>query len=440
MSANTLALLGGPKAITRTEELARVARWPIFGEEEQARVLEVLSAADVYAENGRFEEEFKAYTGARFAIAQNNGTSTLHAAYFAAGVGPGDEVITAPYTWHLQVSPILALHALPVFVDIDPASGCIDPAQIEAKLSPRTKAIAVLHAFGAVAPMDEIMAIARRHGLPVIEDCSHAHGATYKGLSVGTLGDIGCFSLQGSKLMTAIEGGVLITDNAEYYERVCLLAHYERLPRLSSEQHRRFYDPTEEMAPTCFGFKYRMHPLAAALARVQLQHLEENNAVRRRNMGRLTRELARLEPVITPAYERLDAKRIWLNYIAQYHGEAMTGVSRDRFVEALRAEGLPASSGRVGYLPIYWNPLYEERVGMWADGAPFDGPAVTHRVNYQRGDCPEAEAIWRRSIGLPMLHQPCSDELLTEIVAAVEKTVRHLPALRAMGARDPVAA
>src|SRR5205814_211917 len=113
-----------------------------------------------------------------------------------------------------------------------------------------------------------ILAIARRHGLPVIEDCSHAHGATYKGRKVGTLGDIGCFSLQGSKLMTAIEGGVLITDNAEYHDRVCLLGHYERVPRLASEQYRRFYDPAQEMAPTCFGFKYRMHPLAAALARV----------------------------------------------------------------------------------------------------------------------------------------------------------------------------
>lgn len=439
MSADTLALRGGPKAITRTEELARVTRWPIFGEEEQARVIEVLTAADVYAENGRFEEEFKAYTGARFAVAQNNGTSTLHAAYFAVGIGPGDEVISAPYTWHLQVSPILALHGVPVFVDIDPASGCMDPAKIEAKITPRTKAIAVLHAFGAVAPMDEIMAIARRHGLPVIEDCSHAHGATYKGRSVGTLGDIGCFSLQGSKLMTAIEGGVLITNNQEYHERVCLLAHYERLPKLTSEEYRRYYDPTVEMAPTCFGFKYRMHPLAAALARVQLRNLDANNAVRRHNMGRLTRELGRLEPVLTPAFERSDAERIWLNYIAQYHGEPVTGVSRDRFVEALRAEGLPASSGRVGYLPIYWNPLYEERAGMWAEGTPFDGPAVQSPVQYRRGDCPEAEAIWRRSLGLPMLHQPCSDELIAEITAAVTKVVRQLPELREVG-REAVAA
>jgi len=440
MAGGTLALLGGPKAITRTEELGRVSRWPIFGEEEQQRVGEVLTSADVYAENARFEEDFRAYTGARFAVAQNNGTSTLHAAYFAAGVGPGDEVITAPYTWHLQVSPILALHGVPVFVDIDPASGCIDPAKIEAKITPRTKAIAVLHAFGAVAPMDEIVVIARKHGLAVIEDCSHAHGTTYKGRKVGTLGDIGCFSLQGSKLMTAIEGGVLVTDNLEYHERVCLLAHYERLSKLTSPEYRRFYDPSEEMAPTCFGFKYRMHPLAAALARVQLRHLDENNAVRRRNMGRLTEALGRLEPVFTPPAERPETERIWLNYITQYHAEAATGVSRDRFVEALRAEGLPASSGRVGYLPIYWNPLYEERVGMWGAEAPFDGPDVSPRVEYRRGDCPEAEAIWRRSIGLPMLHHPCSEDLIAEIVSAVEKVARHLPELAGKGARVAAAA
>ena len=150
-------------------------------------------------------------------------------------------------------------------------------------------------------------------------------------------------------------------------------------------------------------------------------------------MGWITRELARLGPAFSPAYERPDTERIWLNYIAQLHEDRAGGLSRDRFVEALRAEGLPASSGRVGYLPIYWNPLYEER-SMWAEGCPFDAPYTSRRIEYRRGDCPEAEAIWRRSVGLPVLHHPCSQELLEQIVTAVEKVLRHAPELAAHGA------
>jgi dTDP-4-amino-4,6-dideoxygalactose transaminase len=425
-----LALLGGSQAITRSEELSHASRWPVFGEEEKAAVCETLDARNVYAVTPKFEEEFAAYHGAEFAVAQCNGSSTLHAAYFAAGVGPGDEVITSAYTWHLQVGQILALHALPVFCDIEPRAACIDPDDVRRKISQRTKAIAVLHPYGAVAPMDEIVAIGNEYGIPVIEDCSHAHGATYNGRKVGMLGDIGCFSLQGSKLMTAIEGGILITNNEEFYQRVCVLAHYERIPTLKSEKYRKFHNPEKVQAPTCFGFKYRMHPLAAAMARVQLRHLDEWNAVRRRNMCYLTRRLAEVGgDIFEPAYEAPGTERLWLNYICQYFADH-AGVSREKFIQALSAEGLPASGGRAGYLPIYWNPLYEERTDMWGEGYPFDAPAVSRKMTYERGMCPEAEAFWQRTVGLPVLHQPVSSELLEEIVQAVSKVVNNIESLQ----------
>ncbi len=427
-----LALLGGSKAVTRGAELASASRWPVFTEEEKAAVCEVLEAGDVYAPIAQFEQEFAAYHNIRFALAHNNGTSAIHAAYFAVGIEPGDEVITSAYTWHLQVSQILALHAIPVFCDIDPKSACIDPTDIERKISRRTKAIAVVHPYGAIAPMDEIVSIARKHGIAVIEDCSHAHGATYKGRKAGTLGDIGCFSLQATKLMTAIEAGVLITDNEEYYDRACVLGHYERIPQLKSVKYRKYHQPEKEQAPTCFGFKYRIHPLAAAIARVQLRHLDEWTAVRRRNMGYLTEALKELEretaDVFEPPYEAPGTERVWLNYICQYYADR-TGVPRERFIEALRAEGLPATGGRTGYLPVYWNPLYEER-SMWAEGYPFDAPYVSRKVTYERGLCPEAERFWRRTVGLPVLHREASKELLNEIMGAVEKVLRNLASLR----------
>ncbi len=419
-----LALHGGPKAVTMTQELAAANRWPMIGDEERAAVNEAMSADNMYAPIAEFERDFAEYHGAKFALAQNNGTSTIHSAYFAVGVGPGDEVICPAYTWHLSVSQVLTLHAIPVFCDVDPVSFCISPEDIERKISPYTKAINVLHPFGAVAPMDEIMAVARRHGLPVIEDCSHAHGALYKGRKVGTIGDIGCFSLQGSKLMIAVEGGVLITDNEEYFERAVVLGHYERIPKLRAERYRKYY-PDYPAAPTCFGYKYRIHPWAAALARVQLQKLEERNAARRRNLEYVTKGLAGLCEGFHPPYEAPGTRRTWLNYICQYHQEKMGGLTRDQFAEALNAEGLPASSGRTGYVPVYWNPLYEER-NMWAQGCPFDCAHAHRRVEYRSGDCPEAEAIWKRTVGLPSFPQPCDPALLDQCLEAVAKVARNL--------------
>ncbi|MCC6442685.1 MAG: DegT/DnrJ/EryC1/StrS family aminotransferase [Armatimonadetes bacterium] len=425
-----LALMGGPKTVTMSEEMNAANRWPVIGEEEQTAVLAAMKDPDIYGPITRLEQEFAAYHGSKFAVAHNNGTSCIQAAYFAVGVGPGDEVICPSYTWHLSVSQVLTLHAIPVFCDVDPQSGCIDPEDIKRKISPSTKAINVLHPFGAVAPMDEIMAIARERGLPVIEDCSHAHGATYKGKKVGTIGDVGCFSLQAAKLLTAIEGGIFITDNEEYYERAIVLGHYERIPKLKSEKWRKLVptDMRAPQAPTCYGYKYRMHPWAAVMALVQLAKLDRTSAARRANLDYLSDGIRSLGDGLTPPYEAPGTRRTWLNYICQYHADRMQGVSRDRFVEALSAEGLPSTTGRAGYLPVYWNPLYEER-DMWAEGIPFDAPYVKRKVVYHRGDCPEAEAIWTRTVGLPTFPHPCDRALLDQCIEAVAKVTRNLDGL-----------
>ena len=182
MKHDKLALLEGTPAFTQKQELANATLWPVFGDEEKQAVLELLDGGKgIYEPIAEFESAFAEYHDAKFALAVNNGTSAIHTAYFAVGVGPGDEVIVPAYTWQLQVAQILALHGIPVFCDVDPKDATIDPKDIERKITPRTKVIAILHPYGAVAPMDEIMEIARKHGLPVIEDCSHAHGAKYKG-------------------------------------------------------------------------------------------------------------------------------------------------------------------------------------------------------------------------------------------------------------------
>lgn len=424
-----LALFGGPKALTHSDELAQMSCWPKFGEEEKTAVLSAMEG-DVYAPIAPFETEFRNYIGTQYAVATNNGTSAIHSAYFAAGVGPGDEVIVSPHTWHLQCSQILALHGIPVFCDVDPLDASMDPADIERRISDRTRAISVVHPYGAVADMDPIMDIARAHGLKVIEDCSHAHGATYKGRKVGSIGDIGCFSLQASKLMTAIEAGIMVTDDVECFERAILLGHYERVSALPDEKYNRFVQPQDEQAPTCFGFKYRMNPMAAALARVQLKHLDAMNATRRRNNLYIADRLATSGAgVITPPYERPGTQRTWLNFICNYHEET-AGVPRERYIEAVQAEGLAVTGGRAGYLPVYWNPLYEQRVSMWGPGYPFDAPAVTHKVSYDRGICPEAERIWKRGVNVPIMHWEASEALLDEVIEALVKPIRHIDELK----------
>jgi len=423
--SEVLAVHGGSPTVTMQEEMAAANRWPVITEETRALVNAAMDMANMYAPIAEFEKEFAAYEGAKYALAHNNGTSSIQAAYFAAGVQPGDEVLCPAYTWHLGVSQILTLHAIPVFCDIDPHTGCIAPEDIKRKLSPQTKAINVLHAFGAVAPMDEIIAVVREYNpnIAVIEDCSHAHGALYKGKKVGTLGDIGCFSLQGAKLMTAIEGGILITDHEEYYERAVLLAHYERIPQLRSEQYRK-YAPDYPGAPTCFGYKYRMHPWAAAMAREQLKHLDERNAMRRHNLEYLTQGIEELGDGLTPPPETPGTCRTYLNYMCQYHAEKMDGIARDRFVEALNAEGLPATAGRAGYTPVYWNPLYQER-NMWAEGIPFDSPYTKRRVEYGDGICPEAETFWQRTVGLPSFPHPCEQAVLDQCLSAIAKVMSN---------------
>jgi dTDP-4-amino-4,6-dideoxygalactose transaminase len=429
-----LALLGGPRAVRHPEALAAATAWACYSQDQREAVLAALESTErnpalLYEENYALERDFIAFTGAKYALAHNNGTSTIHSAYFAVGVQPGDEVLTSAHTWSFQVSQILALHGIPVFCDVDPQTGCIDPDDLEDKITPRTRAVAVVHCYGAVAPMDEVIAVARRHHLAVIEDCSHAHGATYQGRAVGTIGDVGCYSLNASKLVSGLECGVMITNDEAYYNRACVLGHYERLPALPPE-YRKYNDPAREMAPTSFGFKYRANPLGSALARAQLRTYPQRLAAQRRHMRALTGALEGLSPAFLPPAETPGTERVWLNYVGRYFPEHAAGVSRQRFIAALRAEGIPATPGRAGYLPIYWNPIYEERA-VWAPGVPFDAPYTSRRVEYPRGLCPKAEALWPRQVGLPVVRHDCDPVVIEEVVEGVRKVLDGIEQLAA---------
>ncbi|MBC7289178.1 MAG: DegT/DnrJ/EryC1/StrS family aminotransferase [Armatimonadetes bacterium] len=410
-----LALLGGPKAVTVEEPDWK--RWPIVTEEEEQAVLEVLRSGSwsIPPVTREFEREFAEYIGTSYALAHNNGTSALHAAMFAVGVGPGDEVIAPSYTWWASIMPALSLGAIPVFAEVEERTLCIDPEDVARKITPRTKAIMVVHLHGMPADMDAILSLAREKGVAVIEDASHAHGAKLHGKRIGSFGDVAAFSLQTSKLLPAGEGGVLVTDTVEYYERAVLLGHYERIDELTNERYRRY-------KWTCYGFKYRMNPLAAAIARVQLRHLDERNAKRNANVKRFHDGIRDL-----PGLKVLDglagAEPVYYQHPILYEASELGGLPRERFIEALSAEGA------VGFSPERYEGLHLQQIFLDFDR---DGASEMYRVprredgkpRYGPGTLPKTEEIVRRVILAPTFRN-ASEELVDQYVAAVRKVVEH---------------
>ncbi len=417
-SKRTLAIFGGPKTVTI--EQAPLLRWPQIGLEEVEVILQVLQMGQMSVTNrsgivAQLEDDFATYEGVQFALARNSGTAALHCAYFAVGIGFGDEVIVPSYTWLATVTPLLHLGAVPVFAEINPQTLTLDPEDIARKITPHTKAIVPVHMWGHPADMDAINAIARAHGLKVIEDASHAHGSLYKGRETGTLGDIGCFSLQASKAMTAGEGGILVTNQRDYYERAMLLS------QSPGRLHQELTDPRlRRFAETGLGLKYRIHGLAAAIADVQLKKLDRLNAIRNANHDRLTHQLADL-PGITPPYTAPDCYRgAYYEYRLLYDPHPFGGLPVADFITRLQAEGVRCSAER--YALQHLQPLYSDQV-LFEEGLPWGLKLPRRRIYNHPGDLLVTETIVPRLIALPAFPNPGSEVLIDQYAAAIQKVV-----------------
>ncbi|MCP5111728.1 MAG: aminotransferase class I/II-fold pyridoxal phosphate-dependent enzyme, partial [bacterium] len=216
----------GEAALPELDEWEQIGNEEVKIAAEMTRRNELSGGTPVVRE---FEKQWRERIGSRFCISVMNGTSALYSAYFGVGVGPGDEVICPVNTWICTISPVPLLGARPVFCDIDPETLQLDPADVARKITDKTRAICVVHLWGNICDLDAILAIAAERGIPVIEDCSHAHGASYKGRPCGAIGDVACWSLQGSKVVSAGEGGVLTTDNVDIFERACLVGQVNRV-------------------------------------------------------------------------------------------------------------------------------------------------------------------------------------------------------------------
>jgi len=415
MSTTTerLALEGGEKTVTAPMN----DRWVQISEQEIEAVTALMRAGDdLYSIIPRFEIAFREFVGTRYALAHCNGTAALHAAVFAAGVRQGDEVITPSYTWHASISPILHCMGTPIFCDVDARTFCADPADIRRKVTDRTKAIIVTHVFGNPAKMDEIMVLAGEHNLIVIEDASHAHGATFGGRQVGSMGHIGCFSMQASKAVSAIEGGVATTNDTDLYERMLILGHYGRVAyNLVTDKYR----PLHNIG---LGVKYRANPLALAMAEVQLARLPELNEKRAAWFAYLDRELGEI-PGLYPQATYPHAKRGGMLLYTGLIEPAETGVSTDRFLKALVAEGVPTQPGITpfGYGKMHLEPLFTD-FPFEGLGGPWGSPGGDTRKVFPRGSLPVSEKLAENVFWLSTPVDP--DPAWLEQVAAAFRKVR----------------
>jgi dTDP-4-amino-4,6-dideoxygalactose transaminase len=424
-----LALLGGSPAVTIKKEF----HWPIITEEEIQAVTELLRHGDIsdsaYGEPIRkLEETWADYLGVEFALARVDGTAALHSACFAAGIGPGDEVIVQSYTWIATVGCIVAAGGVPVFADIDPQTYTLDPADARRRITPRTKAIVVVHLWGHPAEMDTIREIADEHKLVVIEDASHAHGGMYRGRKIGTLGDIAVFSLQASKAIPAGEGGILATRRREYFERALLLAQSPgRLNlHLQIEHHRRFKD-------TGLGaFKYRINPLNAVIGRMQMERFEGYNEVRQRNMDFLTERLTNLKGVRTPYTAPHVTRGGYYGYPLLYCADELDELPVEIFVAALQAEGVEIARER--YPLMHLAPMYREQNPV-GGGWPWNYSAETRALRYQPGDLPVTEELYPRLLSIPSYDKaiPCED-LFEQYAQAFRKVAANVEQLKTWSA------
>lgn len=318
-----------------------------------------------------FEQTVADYVGAKYAVAISNGTSALHAACFAAGIGPGDEVITTPLTFAASANCVLYCGGTLVFADVDPKTYNIDPEDIQRKITDRTKAIIAVHLAGQPCDMDAIHSIAREHGLIVIEDGAHALGSVYKGKKVGSMSDMTTFSFHPVKPITTGEGGMIVTDNEDFYKKMILFRSHG-ITRDDSMMTRNdgpwFYQQFD------LGYNYRITDIQCALGCSQMKKLDRFLARRKEIVARYNEAFADCDNIITP-YQLSDTESGWHLYIVQ-----VKNCDRRQVFENMREKGIGVN---VHYIPVYMHPYYQEH-------------------GYENVHCANAEEIYSHIISLPL--------------------------------------
>jgi perosamine synthetase len=406
-SNNLPAILGGQPAVTMNQEEAN--RWPILNSDDEQAVLRILRDGDISTHPviRELENDYRDYFGMPYALAHCNGTSALMAAFWAIGLKPGDEVLVPSATFWASVLPLVWFGAVPVFCESEGERLGLDPVDMEKKITPRTKAIVVVHLWGLPSRMTEITALAQKYGLKIIEDASHAQGALWRGKPCGTLGDISVFSLQGGKLAPAGEGGMFLCREYEYWERAVCFGDITRIIELES--------PARRFAATSFGIKTRIAPVSAAIAKNQLARLRENNEKRNHSLMYLSAGLEALgiHTFLPPDH----IQRVYFEYLVRPDIETI-GIPMSAFIQALQAEGCLAALPR--YPLLHQQPFFAE--GAFLDiMRPKNGDDAP---DYSAVSLPVTERVNGAMMKLPSFPW-ASKELLDQYMLAFKKVITH---------------
>ena len=389
--SDKLAIDGGPK--TRSEPFPR---WPFLGPDDVTAVAEVLDSGKLTQLSGRsvadFERAFAKWHGIEHCVATSSGTTAIHAALIALGVGPGDEVIVPAHTFIASATPVLHQRATPIFADVEERTFCLSPDSVRERITERTKAIIAVHLNGHPADLDALIEITRPRGIAVIEDAAQAHGATYKSRKAGTIGEAGGFSFWEDKIITTGgEGGAIITGDPAFADRMRRVRHHGEGP---IEGERAYYHLE-------LGYNYRMTSMQAATGLVQLRKLDEYLIARRRNAAHLSARLGEI-PQVEPPFVADYAAHSYYKYICRLRRDS--GIDIARFVAAVAAEGLPIS--RRYPTPLPQQPVFRD--------AGLGGAA-----------CPVAERLSSELFTL-LVHPTASIADMDDYVTAIAKVSRAL--------------
>ena len=417
---NKLALFGG-----KPVRDILFPHWPVIGKKEKRAINKVLENGSIssFGTMGpkfyggkyiqKFEKEFAEYHDIEHAIAVNSATSGLHCAVAAAKAGPGDEVIVPPYTFTATASSVLMNNAIPVFADINPDTFCIDPIEVQKKITSRTKAIIPVHLLGHPCDMLAIMEIARRNNLIVIEDVAQSPGARTNGQLCGTIGDMGVFSFQETKNMMTGEGGMVITNNDDNALSCQMTRNHGEIVTM---------DRDRDYLSRIIGWNYRITELQASLGLVQLKNLENENEFRRERARYLSEKLGQFDGIICPK-ELGDIYHVYHVWGGKIDKNEL-GISRDKFVKAMVAEGIPM---RKGYpRPLYMNPLFQnytksDKSGFISTHGYYDDSTT---LNYKKGCCPVAERMcYEEALWFFHIWSPVQKTDLDDVIFAVEKVL-----------------
>ncbi len=378
-------------------------KWPVFTREDETAVLRVMRDGNVSTHPviHELETDFRDFSGRKFALAHCNGTTALMAAFHALGLQPGDEVLVPTATFWASVLPMIWCGLVPIFCESEPDTLGLDPEDAALRITPRTKAMVIVHLWGLPCKVDELTSLAKAHGLKIIEDASHAHGASLHGTPCGRMGDVSVFSLQGNKLVPAGEGGVLLADDESIYQRALCLGDITRIIRMPM--------PEMRFAATSFGIKTRIAPMSAALGRAMLARLPETNSIRNSNHRLLSNVL---EPLGFDCFLPDDGvERVYFEFIIRHRDP---GIDTKRLVEILQLMGCKVRLPR--YPLLHQQPFFTEghwqTVGRYPDGLPL--PEMSHL------SFPRTEITNGRLIRLPNFCHPGSPPLIAQYADAFQ--------------------